>query len=174
MTAQDEAEVRRVIILYAKIENELQGTPELTKLKDELHLFQPFIGSLIMDYEEDFPDDADLIWKLYLLIWMYYRDNDLARIGLITSSLYISKEDKLVETLDIPVPADQETRQKMTQDYIQRQHSKGLIIFLFYLFMENPVLERLDKATGRALLIGYKATIESFDEIIKSGHLYLS
>jgi hypothetical protein len=167
MTAQEEEQLRKAVIRFAQVEKELQGTPEMTRLKDELHLCQPFIGSLIMDYEEDFPEeDAETIWKLYMMIWLYFKEDKIVQQVKITPNLYVLLENAIVDELGPLWGADLETRQKITHDYIQRQQSKGLFIFLIYLFMDSPLLERLNWETHEALLIGCKATIECFDVLI--------
>jgi hypothetical protein len=167
MTANDEADVKRVVALYAKMENELQDISDLLKIKEELLKYQPFVLSIITGYQIDVPDPDEFepILKLYLFIWMYYMDNKAVRKTKITESMYVKEQDEIIEMLRQSEKSDNQEKDKLANKYIEQLQSKALMTFILFLFVEDPILQKLDRQAGGAVLIGYKTILKCFEKI---------
>lgn len=168
MTAQDEADVKRVVALYAKMENELQTMSDLLKIKEELEKYQPFVLSLITRYQEAIPDPDEfgLVLNLYLFIWMYYRDNTDVRKTKITEKMYVKEESEIVDMLLKSEKSSDQQKDQLAHSYIQSLHSKALVTYIMFQLIEDPELREIDKAAGGSILLGYKTLIKCFDKIV--------
>lgn len=167
LTKQDEADVKRVVANYAQMEGELQGISDILKIKEELLKYQPFILSLLAGYQIDIPDPEEFesILKLYLFIWMYYRDNVDVRKKTITEKMYLQAEDEIVEMLLKSEKSSEQEKEKLATSYIQNIHSKALVTFIMFSFIEDPDLRELDRQAEGAILLGFKTIIRCFDKI---------
>ena len=100
VSAQEQADVKRIEVIYAEIENNLNNPAYANKVTDEIYKYQPFILSVLMGYKMDIQlQELEPLVKLYLLIWLFYRDQKSVKNIPITPDRYMIAEEATVRML---------------------------------------------------------------------------
>ncbi|OMP74953.1 hypothetical protein [[Flexibacter] sp. ATCC 35208] len=72
---KEQTDIKQIAAVKTEIESRMNDFDHANNITDELYQYQPFILSTIIGYNMDvaIEDLPDLI-KLYVLIWIFYRD----------------------------------------------------------------------------------------------------
>ena len=168
VSAQEQADVKRIGTIYAEIEKNLNNPAYANKVTDEIYKYQPFILSVLLGYKMDFQlEELAPLVKLYLLIWLFYRDQRSVKNIPITPDRYMIAEESTVRMLQkIETAKTEKQKDEILNKDLNSTSSKALLAMIFLQFRENIILEKLNKKTQGAIIVGIRSFILCFDEII--------
>lgn len=134
----------------------------LEKISDEIYLYQPFVLSLFLGFKDEVDIfQLDEILRIFLIIWLFFRDRENVKKKKITEKIFEARQRKNLQFLqymqDLPIKQD---RDQALNYNLGALKSKAL-----FKFKEGPTLKKLETARSALMLIGIKSLIECFEHI---------
>ena len=143
----------RILSIFDEIsqyENDLKSAEAIT---DELHIYQPFLLSILMGYKFDLsPEELGEALTLYIAIWEYFKIDSRVKSRKITDTQFERLHNNNMQLLVKNDPANMEDVAILFNVIVER-------------FMKRPVLSGMGTKSKAALMIGTKSIIECFQEL---------
>jgi len=146
---------------------DLQDQAYFEKVLDEMHLFQPFLLSVLLGYQFDLtPLQHEKVIKIFTLIWAYFSDHENLRKKQVREE---DLEDRLAGNLRTLQRFEKETttdgKNTIFTEDMARINATGLYAAIFHMVGSDKVFDNMGVRDRTCLAIGLKNIIECIEAL---------
>jgi len=165
LTQTDFNEVEKLAELINKIDK--ADIHYFDLISDEIFSQQPFFLSSLLGFTYDVSGiEHDEIFKIYFLIWEYFKAKNKIPSKKITEAYFEKIVQRNVAMFNY-CDGDLNEEDKMEVYFydLQNLQSKALLTAVFFRFKNRPVLIKMDNQIKSIVLIGIKSFLECFEKL---------